>query len=71
MFRGAYDSDFYRSFRNLLHDQVTLQLAPDEQAEAKLGAAWKALIASERAHRSEKPTLPPLTTLQSVALPFV
>jgi len=71
MFRGAYDSDFYRSFRNLLHDQVTLQLAPDEQGEAKLGAAWKALIASERAHRSEKPTLPPLTTLQSVALPFV
>jgi anaerobic magnesium-protoporphyrin IX monomethyl ester cyclase len=72
MFRGAYDSDFYRSFRNLLHDQVTLQQTrSDDAAEAALRTRWNALIDSERAHRTEKPTLPPLSALQSVALPLL
>lgn len=44
MFRGAYDSDFYRSFRDLLHRQVELQ------------GQWNALLASEREHRSAAPT---------------
>jgi anaerobic magnesium-protoporphyrin IX monomethyl ester cyclase len=72
MFRGAYDSDFYRAFRDLLHDQVTLrQNGPDQIAEASLRQRWNALIASERSHRSEEPTLPSSTAWQSVALPIV
>jgi anaerobic magnesium-protoporphyrin IX monomethyl ester cyclase len=53
MFRGAYDSEFYRSVRDLLHEQVTLQqLATGEppehyrsQAGLALDARWDALIA--------------------------
>src|ERR1700761_6082750 len=63
MFRGAYDSDFYRSVRDLLHEQVTLQQsrATDQpehylQASVALDARWDALIASEQAHRSDRAT---------------
>jgi anaerobic magnesium-protoporphyrin IX monomethyl ester cyclase len=71
MFRGAYDSDFYRQFRNLLHDQVTLrQGTADAEAEASLGLRWHALLASERAHRTEAPTFPSTVTSQGVALPI-
>ena len=63
MFRGAYDSDFYRHFRDLLHAQVTLQQAktaePSErhrQNRAALDARWAALIASEQAHRNKNAT---------------
>ncbi|MGF6710401.1 anaerobic magnesium-protoporphyrin IX monomethyl ester cyclase [Luteibacter sp. W1I16] len=71
MFRGAYDSDFYRQFRNLLHDQVTLQQgAADLQARASLRSRWNALVASEQAHRTETPTLPSPVTSQGVALPL-
>lgn len=71
MFRGAYDSDFYRQFRNLLHDQVTLrQGATDAEAEASLGLRWNALLASERAHRTKAPTFPSTVTSQGVALPL-
>jgi anaerobic magnesium-protoporphyrin IX monomethyl ester cyclase len=60
MFRGAYDSAFYRGFRDLLHRQVELQqsvqdLAPHDyrNARAALEARWDVLIASEREHRHE------------------
>jgi anaerobic magnesium-protoporphyrin IX monomethyl ester cyclase len=63
MFRGAYDSEFYRHVRDLLHDQVMLQQSKaTEPAEAHskacslLDARWNALIANERAHRSENAT---------------
>jgi anaerobic magnesium-protoporphyrin IX monomethyl ester cyclase len=63
MFRGAYDSDFYRSVRDLLHDQVTLQQSkgndlPEHyhQASVALDVRWDALIASEQAHRSDRAT---------------
>jgi anaerobic magnesium-protoporphyrin IX monomethyl ester cyclase len=70
MYRGAYDSAFYRRFRALLHDQVNLQQGePSERANAALRAGWDALIASERSHRSERPTLPRLMP-QNVALPL-
>ena len=59
MFHGAYDSHFYRSFRDLLHQQVELQQAgqgmrPQQYREACAGleARWNALIASEREHRN-------------------
>ena len=63
MFRGAYDSEFYRSVRDLLHKQVTLQQSkpiesPEHYREActALNAQWDALIASEHAHRTEPAT---------------
>jgi anaerobic magnesium-protoporphyrin IX monomethyl ester cyclase len=59
MFRGAYDSAFYRGFRDLLHQQVALQQArgaqaPDRwrQAAVDLEARWASLLAGERAHRT-------------------
>lgn len=59
MFRGAYDSEFYRSVRDLLHRQVTLrQSSRERQSEAwsELDTQWKALIASEYSHRTEHAT---------------
>jgi anaerobic magnesium-protoporphyrin IX monomethyl ester cyclase len=65
MFRGAYDSDFYRSVRDLLHEQVALQqskasVPPQRYHDASiaLDARWEALVASERAHRNEDATAP-------------
>lgn len=65
MFHGAYDSEFYRSVRNLLHTQVDLQQARPtmtadafSQADQQLETRWAALIASEHLHRTE-----PLATL--------
>jgi anaerobic magnesium-protoporphyrin IX monomethyl ester cyclase len=70
MFRGAYDSDFYRRVRDLLHQQVTLQQSkaaaePERYYQdcAALDARWNALIACEQAHRTEDATSP-LTTAQ-------
>ena len=66
MFRGAYDSDFYRSFRDLLHEQVVLQQeSPARQREhdrarIALGARWDALIATEADHRTETTPAMPL-----------
>ena len=62
MFRGAYDSDFYRRVRDLLHEQVAIQQAePAERAErhAALDAQWDALIAREHAHRNQDATPAP------------
>lgn len=62
MFSGAYDSHFYRSFRDLLHAQVELQQAGQEAHAmelASLQARWDALIACEGAHRNANAT-PPL-----------
>jgi anaerobic magnesium-protoporphyrin IX monomethyl ester cyclase len=71
MFRGAYDSEFYRHVRDLLHEQVTLQqskagMEPEghRQACAALDARWNALIASEHAHRTKNAALPSATTQQ-------
>ncbi|MEO8999847.1 MAG: radical SAM protein [Rhodanobacter sp.] len=76
MFRGAYDSDFYRHVRDLLHEQVTLQQSkaiepPEHYREARtaLAARWEALIANERAHRSEDATASLPTTTPGHAAP--
>jgi anaerobic magnesium-protoporphyrin IX monomethyl ester cyclase len=65
MFRGAYDSDFYRRVRDLLHEQVLLRQTKDAEqpdrynaACAALDAQWQALIAMEFAHRTEHATSP-------------
>ncbi|WP_233842868.1 radical SAM protein [Dyella sp. 2HG41-7] len=69
MFRGAYNSDFYRHVRDLLHAQTTLQQArihesPDDYAckLAELDARWDALIADEQAHRTQTVLASSLTT---------
>jgi anaerobic magnesium-protoporphyrin IX monomethyl ester cyclase len=60
MFRGAYDSDFYRSVRDLMHQQIVIQQSkgtatPEhyEQALVALDTRWDALLASEYQHRTE------------------
>jgi anaerobic magnesium-protoporphyrin IX monomethyl ester cyclase len=66
MFRGAYDSDFYRRFRDLLHEQVALQQAiatgsaQDGRGWSELEARWDALIATEAEHRTEGTPVMPL-----------
>lgn len=59
MFQGAYDSDFYRSVRDLLHEQVVVQqwkvvdgLDRQRQASRALDARWRALIDTEAEHRT-------------------
>jgi anaerobic magnesium-protoporphyrin IX monomethyl ester cyclase len=59
MFQGTYISDFYRSVRNLLHDQVTLQSggippASDEHARVQhaLDRRWQDLLSQESQFRS-------------------
>ncbi|MGH8144846.1 MAG: B12-binding domain-containing radical SAM protein [Rhodanobacteraceae bacterium] len=75
MFRGTYDSEFYRSVRDLLHDQVNLQQSRDAsqperhaRAMAAIDGRWDALIASEAVHRTAEPTtLPPAEEPDHVA----
>ncbi|WP_158883559.1 radical SAM protein [Rhodanobacter sp. L36] len=76
MFRGAYDSEFYRQVRNLLHDQVTLQqsrarVEPEQHRQSciALDAQWNALIASEQLHRNMDATFPTPATSSKVNLP--
>ena len=45
MFEGTYTSDFYRTVRNLLHDQVKDPYSPD------VGRRWDSLIADEQLYR--------------------
>ncbi|RDI98011.1 radical SAM protein [Dyella solisilvae] len=56
MFRGAYDSEFYRRVRDLLHEQVSLRQVGARRAAARaqaaLDAQWDALIACEQEHRT-------------------
>jgi anaerobic magnesium-protoporphyrin IX monomethyl ester cyclase len=59
MFEGAYSSDFYRSIRDLLHEQVSVrhQYAPQggenyQRARLSLERRWDDLIAGERQYRN-------------------
>src|SRR3546814_21028054 len=61
MFSGAYDSHFYRSFRDLMHEQVDLLkpgpgMQPRQYCEAcaALEARWAALMAGARDHRNPR-----------------
>ncbi len=78
MFRGAYDSDFYRSVRDLMHEQIVLQQSPGARSltgRAALDAKWNELLATELDHRTINTTARhSLTTLhdtphQHVAAP--
>lgn len=59
MFEGTYSSDFYRSIRDLLHDQVSLdkqnQASHDadyQHTRRSLQRRWDHLIAGEREYRN-------------------
>ncbi len=59
MFQGTYTSDFYRSVRNLLHDQISLQTAPtssesadQRRAKGTLDQRWQELVSGEPRYRS-------------------
>jgi len=59
MFQGTYTSDFYRTVRNLMHDQITLQtvdmrVGSDEHIAAKrtLDQRWEDLLSREFQYRS-------------------
>ena len=57
MFHGTYTSDFYRSIRDLLHDQISLQTAAcgsDElrRAANALDPRWQELLNDELKYRS-------------------
>jgi len=45
MFEGTYTSDFYRTVRNLLHDQVKYPFSPEVEQR------WVSLIADEQLYR--------------------
>jgi len=58
MFQGTYTSDFYRTVRNLLHDQIVLQTAdaqrlPEyERAAHAVEQRWQELLRNELKYRS-------------------
>jgi anaerobic magnesium-protoporphyrin IX monomethyl ester cyclase len=51
MFQGTYTSDFYRTVRDLLHDQITLQTISPE-ARGALDVRWHKLLCREPQYRS-------------------
>src|SRR5690606_17087228 len=59
MFRGEYDSAFYRAFRDLLHQQVELQ------------ARWNALLDGEREHRQPSAQAGPPSPRRHPEVPLV
>jgi anaerobic magnesium-protoporphyrin IX monomethyl ester cyclase len=59
MFQGTYTSDFYRTVRNLLHDQVSLQTNGAAPVDVEPGRArqiyeqrWQELLKHESQYRS-------------------
>ncbi len=58
MFRGTYSSDFYRTIRDLLHDQVSIAQLDNarhrgsyQREQERLAARWAALESSESSFR--------------------
>jgi anaerobic magnesium-protoporphyrin IX monomethyl ester cyclase len=56
MFAGTYRTDFYRAFRNLLHEQVDLDCArtSDESRRSLLREKWLRLLAAEDSYRNHE-----------------
>jgi anaerobic magnesium-protoporphyrin IX monomethyl ester cyclase len=59
MFQGTYTSDFYRTVRNLMHDQVTLQTVDrpagreaHARAKRELDRRWRELLSRELQYRT-------------------
>ena len=78
MFRGAYDSDFYRRVRDLMHAQITVQQSKESEspehyrdALATLDGRWNALLSLEQQHRTEHAAAPATTSSQTRLLRHV
>ena len=52
IFEGTYTTDFYKSVRNLLHDEVRLAISEAGASRASLEARWAELGACEAESRS-------------------
>jgi anaerobic magnesium-protoporphyrin IX monomethyl ester cyclase len=52
MFHGTYNSDFYRAIRDLLHEQISPQMAG--AAGGSLDQRWQNLLAKESKYRSSR-----------------
>jgi len=59
MFQGTYTSEFYRAIRNLIHEQVSLQMletgvpaGQNSAAQRALERRWHDLVSRESLHRS-------------------
>ena len=59
MFEGTYTSDFYRTIRNLLHAQISLQQGDSQLPDAEhfraarsLARSWRELLLREVQYRS-------------------
>ena len=64
MFQGTYTSEFYRSVRDLLHDQVSLQALEGRSADSgarearrSLERRWQNLLSRELQFRSRPRTV--------------
>jgi anaerobic magnesium-protoporphyrin IX monomethyl ester cyclase len=61
MFKGTYTSEFYRAIRNLIHEQVTLQVRERDvprkssPAQRALEHRWHKLLSRESLYRSAAP----------------
>ncbi len=54
IFEGTYTTDFYKSVRNLLHDEVRLAMSEAGFSRASLTARWAELGACEAESRSSR-----------------
>jgi anaerobic magnesium-protoporphyrin IX monomethyl ester cyclase len=68
MFKGTYTSEFYRAIRNLIHQQVTLQIREkdvpvNEKSPARraLERRWHKLLSREKLYRSPTGTADDVT----------
>jgi anaerobic magnesium-protoporphyrin IX monomethyl ester cyclase len=57
LFRGTYQTAFYREVRELLHDEVTVGPTADADAQRRFGERWRRLEATEASHRNETAVL--------------
>jgi anaerobic magnesium-protoporphyrin IX monomethyl ester cyclase len=76
MFKGTYDTAFYRRLHTLLHQEVELRhranghaAAADPHAREALRIAWTELIDNESRHRNEQPTMLPASDAAAPAPP--
>jgi anaerobic magnesium-protoporphyrin IX monomethyl ester cyclase len=53
MFRGTYQTPFYRAIRELLHDEVDAGPDPTEDVQRRFDSRWSRLEEIEREQRSE------------------
>ncbi len=56
MFRGTYETDFYREIRDVLHQEVAARVRDGQAAARDFDAVWADLELREATHRCSAPT---------------